>query len=75
MTIFSARTESAGRFLEAAAARPGKVLLATDFDGTLAPIVENLGLIVAVVIISQSFTSVHHAGAGDTAVLVTLGIQ
>lgn len=41
MTIFSARTESAGRFLEAAAARPGKVLLATDFDGTLAPIVEN----------------------------------
>jgi trehalose 6-phosphate phosphatase len=41
MTIFSARTESAGRFIEAAAARPGKVLLATDFDGTLAPIVEN----------------------------------
>ncbi len=41
MTSFTAQTEFAAQFLEAAAARPGKVLLATDFDGTLAPIVPN----------------------------------
>ncbi|HOA28241.1 MAG TPA: trehalose-phosphatase, partial [Arachnia sp.] len=41
MTSFSAQTQFAGQFLEAAAVRPGKVLLATDFDGTLALIVPN----------------------------------
>ncbi len=41
MTSFRAQTDFAAQFLQAAAARPGKVLLATDFDGTLAPIVEN----------------------------------
>ncbi len=41
---------------------------------SIAPIVENIGLVVAVVIIAQSFTDVHLAGAGDTSVLVALGI-
>lgn len=38
---WSAVTEHAQRFVSAAAADPSKVLLALDFDGTLAPIVDD----------------------------------
>lgn len=39
MSTWTAKTEAAAIFLEAAAAHPGRVLLASDFDGTLSPIV------------------------------------
>lgn len=39
MNTWEARTDAATSFLEAAAAHPERVLLAMDFDGTLAPIV------------------------------------
>ncbi|MFT3889847.1 MAG: trehalose-phosphatase [Arachnia sp.] len=41
MTSYQPRTERAAEFADAVAARPGDVLLAMDFDGTLSPIVPN----------------------------------
>lgn len=41
MSTWQAVTPEARHFLEAAAAHPGDVLLALDFDGTLAPIVDD----------------------------------
>lgn len=41
MTSWRAVTDSAPAFLAAAAADPGGVLVATDFDGTLAPLVDD----------------------------------
>lgn len=39
MTLFAAQTPAAEQFFAASTQRPGQVLLALDFDGTLAPIV------------------------------------
>ena len=41
MTTWRAITPEALQFIDAVAANPGDVLLALDFDGTLAPIVDN----------------------------------
>lgn len=43
MTSWHAKTQAAHDFLEAAAATPGSVLVAMDFDGTLASIVDDPG--------------------------------
>lgn len=41
MSTWEATTASAGQFLDAAASNPRKTLIAMDFDGTLAPIVDD----------------------------------
>ncbi len=41
MTTWTALTDAASTFVEAASSRPGEVLVALDFDGTLAPIVDD----------------------------------